>query len=214
MQAILPSRRRVILLTLAVLMVLDLARSVEAHLGYAQATLMWQPDPKVYADIAWPPGSDLPANATNGQRVYAQHCQVCHGPDGRGNGPAAPSLIPRPRDFTIGQFKYKTTPPDQPPSDADLIDIITNGLQASAMPFWKNTLSAADIRDVVAFIKTFSPVKTFIRVEMLSRRVPKAGENSDVLPSLSVAVALNLVALAGAARLRLTVNSHRCRSTC
>src|SRR5438132_1393165 len=149
MQAILPSRRRVILLTLAVLMVLDLARSVEAHLGYAQVTLMWQPDPKVYADIAWPPGSDLPANATNGQRVYAQHCQVCHGPDGRGNGPAAPSLIPRPRDFTIGQFKYKTTPPDQPPSDADLIDIITNGLQASAMPFWKNTLSAADIRDVV-----------------------------------------------------------------
>ena len=157
MQAIFQSRRRVLLLSLAVLLVLDLARSVYAQAGYAQPTQTWQPDQKVYADIAWPPGSDLPASATNGQRVYTQHCQVCHGPDGRGNGPAAPSLIPRPRDFTLGQFKYKTTPSDQPPSDADLIDVVTNGLQASAMPYWRNTLSAGDIRDVVAFIKTFSP---------------------------------------------------------
>ncbi len=155
---ILHSRRRILFTTLVLVILLDLGRSVYARVGYAQPVQVWQPDPKVYADIAWPPGSDLPANAPNGQRVYAQHCQVCHGPDGRGNGPAAPSLIPRPRDFTLGQFKYKSTAPGQPPSDADLIGVVANGLPESAMPYWKGTLSDADIRDVVAYIKTFSPV--------------------------------------------------------
>jgi mono/diheme cytochrome c family protein len=126
--------------------------------GYAQPVQTWQPDPKVYADIAWPPGSDLPAGAPRGQQIYAQHCAVCHGPDGRGNGPAAPSLIPRPRDFTLGLFKYKSTPAGQPPSDADLARVVRDGLQASAMPYWRGLLSEADITDVVAYIKTFSPV--------------------------------------------------------
>lgn len=36
-----------------------------------------------------------------GQRAYqANGCRVCHGPDGRGDGPLASSLEPRPRDFT------------------------------------------------------------------------------------------------------------------
>jgi cytochrome c553 len=99
---IVTSRRQVLLLTVGLLLLLDLGRSLYARVGYAQPVETWQPDPKVYADIAWPPGSDLPATAPAGQRIYAQHCQVCHGPDGRGNGLAAPSLIPRPRDLTRG----------------------------------------------------------------------------------------------------------------
>jgi mono/diheme cytochrome c family protein len=157
---LLSSRRSILLLTVGLLLLLDLGRSLYAHLGYAQPVEVWQPDPKVYADIAWPPGSDLPASAPTGQRVYAQHCQVCHGPDGRGNGPAAPSLIPRPRDFTLGQFKYKSTPSDQPPSDADLIRIVSDGLQSSAMPYWKGVLSESAIREVVAYVKRFSPAFT------------------------------------------------------
>src|SRR5258708_36406426 len=143
---LLATRRRVVFVTLVALLVLDLGRSVYARVGYAQPVAIWQPSPSVYADIAWPPGSDLPANALLGQRVYMQHCQVCHGPDGRGNGPAAPSLIPRPRDFTLGQFKYKTTAAGQPPSDADLMAVVSNGLQASAMPYWRNLLSADELK--------------------------------------------------------------------
>jgi hypothetical protein len=70
--------------------------------------------------------------------------------DGRGNGPAAPSLIPRPRDFTLGQFTYQSTPADQPPSEPDLTQVVLNGLQASAMPYWHDLLSERDIREVVA----------------------------------------------------------------
>jgi mono/diheme cytochrome c family protein len=154
---LLASRRRVVFITLAVLLALDLGRSLYARVGYAEPVSTWQPNPAVYADIAWPPGSDLPANAPTGQRVFAQHCQVCHGPDGRGNGPAAPSLIPRPRDFTRGQFKYKTTPAGQPPSDADLMGVVSNGLQASAMPYWRDRLSPDELRAVVDYVKSLSP---------------------------------------------------------
>jgi mono/diheme cytochrome c family protein len=154
--ALLGSRPGVILLTLALLLLLDGGRSIYARLGYAEPVATWQPDPKLYADMAWPPGSDLPANAPPAARIYAQRCAVCHGPDGRGNGPAAPSLIPRPRDFTLGQFKYKSTAAGLPPSDDDLIRTVTEGLNASAMPYARDLLSAAEIRLVVGYIKSFS----------------------------------------------------------
>jgi mono/diheme cytochrome c family protein len=101
---------------------------------------------------------DLPVDAPIGRRVFAQRCAVCHGPDGRGNGPAAPSLIPRPVDFVRGQFKYKSTPGDQPPTDEDLVRVVSDGLQASAMPYFRDLLTPAEIRAVVAYVKGLSPV--------------------------------------------------------
>ena len=151
------SRRRVILIAVAVLLVLDIGRSVHARLGHARPIELWQPAPEVYADLAWPPGSDVPASAPPGQRLYVRWCATCHGPDGRGNGPAAPSLIPRPRDFTLGLFKYKSTPPDQPPTDDDLARVVADGLAASAMPYFRDLLTAEEIRAVVGHVKTLSP---------------------------------------------------------
>jgi len=145
------------MVTLGVLALLDLGRSIYARVGYAHPVSRWQPDPKVYADLTWPPGADLPGSTPAGALIYAQRCAVCHGPDGRGNGPAAPSLIPRPRDFTLGQYKYKSTPADRPPSDADLITTVRDGLAASAMPYFRDLLSESEIREVVAYLKSLSP---------------------------------------------------------
>jgi hypothetical protein len=39
-----------------------------------------------------------------------QHCAACHGTNGDGNGPASVWLYPKPRDFSAGQFKIKSTP--------------------------------------------------------------------------------------------------------
>src|SRR3989442_2682752 len=156
MSWLLASRRRVFFAALGLLLVLDVGRSTLARLGYAHPTAMWQPDPAVYADLTWPPGADLAADVPLGRRVYARRCAVCHGPDGRGNGPAAPSLTPRPRDFTLGQFEYKSTAPDQPPTDDDLISVVTNGLHASAMPYWHDVLDTAEIRAVVEHVKRLS----------------------------------------------------------
>src|SRR6266704_730114 len=177
MSRLLASRRRVFFAALGLLLVLDVGRSIFARLGYADPTATWQPDPSVYADLTWPPGADLAADVPLGRRVYAQRCAVCHGPDGRGNGPAAPSLIPRPRDFTLGQFKYKSTGAGQPPSDADLIGVVANGLHASAMPYWRDILDSAAIRAVVDHVKSLSPVFQGAQAAPLSvpRRVPASG---------------------------------------
>src|SRR4030095_16710249 len=105
-------------------------------------------------------------------------CATCHGPDGRGNGPAAPSLIPRPRDFTRGLFKYKSTPAAEPPTDGDLARVVANGLQASAMPYFRDVLTADEIRDIGPYIKTLSPAfaGTAPRPIPIPSRVPPDAE--------------------------------------
>jgi hypothetical protein len=77
--------------------------------GLGASCAEYRPDPALYADLTWPPGADVDPGTPLGSRIFAQHCAVRHGPDGRGNGPAAPSMFPRPRDFSIGKFKYKST---------------------------------------------------------------------------------------------------------
>jgi mono/diheme cytochrome c family protein len=143
--------------TLGLLLALDAGRSLWARVGYARPVELWQPAASVYADLTWPPGAGLPSDAPVGQRIYAQRCAVCHGPGGRGNGPAAPSLVPRPVDFVRDQFKYKSTAGDQPPTDEDLIRVVSDGLQASAMPYFRDLLTPAEISAVVAHIKELSP---------------------------------------------------------
>jgi mono/diheme cytochrome c family protein len=155
------SRRRVIWIVVLLLVLLDVGRSINVRRQYAAPAETWQPNPATYADLAWPPGRDPRLSASVGARVYARWCAVCHGPDGRGNGPAAPSLIPRPRDFTLGLFKYKSTPSGLPPTDEDLIQTIQNGLPGSAMPYFRDLLNDTEIRAVVSQIKQFS--KAFAR---------------------------------------------------
>jgi len=41
-----------------------------------------------------------PSMAYTGAELWKQYCAVCHGTDGRGNGPAAGALVMRPNDIT------------------------------------------------------------------------------------------------------------------
>jgi len=98
------------------------------------------------------PAQDLTAR---GRFVYKTRCVGCHGPKGDGNGPAATFLFPRPRDFTLGVFKFRTTPSGSLPTDSDLFRTVTRGVRWTAMPTW-HELPADDRLAVVTFIKTFS----------------------------------------------------------
>ncbi|MFQ5772303.1 MAG: c-type cytochrome, partial [bacterium] len=53
--------------------------------------------------------------AFRGQQVYNRACVACHGKSGDGNGPAAKYLDPRPRDFTAGTYKFRSTPSGELP---------------------------------------------------------------------------------------------------
>lgn len=151
-------QHRIVLLIILILVTLDIGRSIYARIGYATPNEYWEPTPDKYKNMQWPPRANLPNNLELGERVFLEKCAVCHGPDGRGNGPAAPSMIPHPRDFTKGIFKYKSTKQGLPPTDKDLISTIQNGLNASGMPYWKDLLNDKEILAVVGFIKSLSPI--------------------------------------------------------
>jgi DMSO reductase family type II enzyme heme b subunit len=96
-------------------------------------------------------------DAERGEAVYVQRCQLCHGEEGDGLGPAAERLNPPPRDFSLGQYKIKTTAfDDDIPNDSDLLRMIRNGMPGTAMPGWSDMLSEGEITDLVAYIKTFA----------------------------------------------------------
>ncbi|MBT6828855.1 MAG: c-type cytochrome, partial [Rhodospirillaceae bacterium] len=97
------------------------------------------------------------ADADNGEVVYFERCVGCHGDEGDGLGPAAERLNPPPRDFTLGQYKFKTTGFDDiVPNDVDLIRMIRDGMPGTAMPGWSDVLSDQEILDLVAYIKIFA----------------------------------------------------------
>ena len=60
------------------------------------------------------------------QATYESRCATCHGPNGEGNGPAATSLIPKPRNLQDPAWQKAVT-------DAHLKRIITGGGLAVGM---------------------------------------------------------------------------------
>jgi len=97
------------------------------------------------------------AQESRGKALYEKHCVECHGAAGRGDGAAAAFLVPRPRDFTTGKYKIRTTETGSVPTDDDLIASVKRGLYGTAMPGWDRILSDGDIADLVQYIKTLSP---------------------------------------------------------
>jgi DMSO reductase family type II enzyme heme b subunit len=109
-----------------------------------------------------------------GRGIYFGRCSFCHGLLGDGEGPAAKYLDPRPRDFTLGTFKFRSTQSGELPTDEDLFRTVSRGLKGTAMQSFdseliKNGLSEDDRWAVIAYIKTFAqefddpeldPVKT------------------------------------------------------
>ena len=90
-----------------------------------------------------------------GERIYMEHCYACHGKDGGGNGPAAKGLVPPPRNFKQGLFKFGRVLSGGLPTDEDLFRIVKNGLHGSAMLPWD--LEEPSAMAVIQYIKTFAP---------------------------------------------------------
>jgi DMSO reductase family type II enzyme heme b subunit len=90
-----------------------------------------------------------------GKVVYDDKCAHCHGTEGKGDGAGADRLDPRPRDFTRGKYKIRSTESGELPTDDDLLRIVIDGMPATGMPGWPG-LSDEEQRAVVAYIKAFS----------------------------------------------------------
>ncbi|MDT8281553.1 MAG: c-type cytochrome [Gammaproteobacteria bacterium] len=101
----------------------------------------------------------------DGQALYQYRCAACHGATGAGDGPAAEFLYPKPRDFSLGLFKYKTSPGTLPPRDEDLFDVIKHGLTGTGMPGWASLLNDTQIRSLIPVLKSFDVTATWVPEE-------------------------------------------------
>ncbi len=84
------------------------------------------------------------AQGASGSDIYRVKCAMCHGQQGRGDGPMAASLNPRPVDFTDASKRLAKT-------DAAVGDVIRHGRRA--MPAFGSMLKPEQVDSLVAFIK-------------------------------------------------------------
>src|SRR5262249_25066846 len=108
---------------------------------------------------AQPSGGAAATSATvsDGKTIYEAHCANCHGVAGKGDGPASSLLTVRPRDFTLGRYKLRSTESGAVPTDDDLLRTIKSGMHGSAMREWAAFLTDAQVQAVATYIKSFSP---------------------------------------------------------
>lgn len=85
------------------------------------------------------------------EALYAKQCAACHGAEGRGDGPAAYLLYPKPRDFRAARYRLVSTW-DGVPTEDDTFRVITRGIPGSSMPAWSH-LSEADRWALVRYVR-------------------------------------------------------------
>ena len=112
-----------------------------------------------WADVTIDPAPPDPGRlVTAGKAAYEQHCLVCHGKEGKGDGPAADLVLARPRNFTRAMFKFKSSIPEEVPFDDDLYRTISSGIPAGGMPSFGD-LTPFERWALVAYLKTLSQIK-------------------------------------------------------
>jgi len=96
------------------------------------------------------PSTVMTSNATlmaKGEKIFKQNCTSCHGEAGHGDGPAAGTLNPKPRDFSQPNSwtnGYRIT---------DIFKTITNGVKGTGMaPF--DFIRPADRMALVHYVRS------------------------------------------------------------
>jgi mono/diheme cytochrome c family protein len=90
-------------------------------------------------------------------RHYQTLCLPCHGTAGAGDGPAAPWLWPRPRDFTRAEYKWRSTLSGQPPTADDIARAIRHGVPGTSMHAFAPVLEDREVAALVRLLQGFAP---------------------------------------------------------
>jgi mono/diheme cytochrome c family protein len=106
----------------------------------ANATLA--PVPAEYAGLTNPLGQEA---TEAGAEIFRTNCEMCHGPQGHGDGPAGQSLEPKPGNLAEVQTRA---------GDDYLFWRIHDGKPGTSMVAWRGILTDEQIWQAVAFIRT------------------------------------------------------------
>lgn len=92
-------------------------------------------------------------DAIKGKALYEKNCAACHGISGKGDGPAAASMSPKPKNLRDKEYV-------QALSDSYLLEIVTYGGasvdKSALMPGWGNVLSQKEIIDIISYVRGLS----------------------------------------------------------
>jgi mono/diheme cytochrome c family protein len=108
-----------------------------------------------YSEYDQFPAVQAAADIKLGGKIYIENCAACHGQKGDGKGPEANRLKTKPRDFTTGNYKFRSTPSGSLPLDQDIFRTISRGVRATSM-LAQLHLSENERWAVTEYLKTFS----------------------------------------------------------
>ncbi len=133
-------------------------------------------DPK---DVSEPLKLTVP-HLQEGARLYKRHCADCHNITGDGRGAKSGQfLVPHPRDYRQGAFKFVTSGEGAKPRRADLLRTLENGLKGTGMPSF--ALLPLGERDLMAGYATYLAIRG--EVEFAALKALATGARPD-LPAL------------------------------
>ncbi len=112
--------------------------------------------------------------------TFVNNCATCHGTTGKGDGPASYLLFPKPRDFTAGVYRFKSTYEDAPPTKADLDRTIRNGIARTAMPAFSGVLTDEQIASLIDYVLSLN-VKGWPDTPPTPVTIPPRPEFTDAL---------------------------------
>lgn len=116
---------------------------VALGLAYTVAPNIPTPPVPLTSRFAQNPVPDTPEAIARGAATYQAKCAVCHGPRGRGDGPAAAALLPRPVNLQVHV-------PQHFPGEVQYW--ISEGVRGTPMPGWSAELTETQIWEVVRFL--------------------------------------------------------------
>ncbi|MFI5153490.1 MAG: c-type cytochrome [Chitinophagales bacterium] len=129
--------RPLILVAMAAVLILIFARSIAQQPKWVA--------PKTADNLANPLSGNAGA-LPDAKKLYTSYCVPCHGDKGKGDGPAAPGLNPRPADHSSATVQSE--------SDGALFWKLSEGHMP--MPSYKNAFSEQQRWGLVNYIRTLA----------------------------------------------------------
>lgn len=99
---------------------------------------------------------------------FDDHCAVCHGRDGRGEGEIGRRMSPAVPDMTGARTQDLT--------DGEIFYLISNGVRWTGMPAWKDEHSAEETWQLVSFIRHL-PHLTREEMQQIEKAAPHEHEH-------------------------------------
>lgn len=121
--------------------------AVALALGYTVAPNIPTPPVPLTARFATNPVPDTPDVVAAGRATYQAKCAICHGQRGKGDGPAALTMNPRPVDLTVHVPQH---------AQGEIYYWISEGVGGTQMPGWKDQLTEGERWQVVRFLQALA----------------------------------------------------------